>query len=112
MERIRNLRKRRVKSGDETPNTKSKRRVDTTSQNLVKRYPPRQHNLIDENTLKQHQKLMNAEMMKKKPREVILLPLLLQTYSSRRDFIVSSDRTSVREILDEYPGLRLAMAVC
>ena len=50
-------------------------------------------------------------MTKKKPREIVLLPLLQQTYSSRRDFITSSDCMSVKEVLDKYPALKLPAAV-
>lgn len=80
----------------------------------MKRYPPRLYDDInreDDETVKKHLSAMASEMGKKKPREVVLLPLLKQTYSIRRDFVTSIDRCGVAEILDEYPALHIPKAV-
>ena len=50
-------------------------------------------------------------MMKKKPREIVILPLMKQTYSARRDYITSPDRISVQEILERYPALKIPACV-
>ena len=80
---------------------------------LMKRYPPRVHDdpVEDGETIKRHLSAMVTEMEKKKPREIVLLPLLKQTYSTRRDYITSDERSSVAEILKEYPALYLPSAV-
>lgn len=61
-------------------------------QSLMKRYPPRLHNDTreDNETTAQHLAAMVSEMGKKKPREIVLLPLLRRTYSARRDFMRTS----------------------
>ena len=109
LEQLRNLHKRTKSSGANSEKT-SKIAVTQGSKkarsSLLKRYPPRAHIVIDEDTIVKHEDAMLAEMAKKKPREVVILPLMKQTYS------VTSDRTSVQEILSKYPtGLKLPSAV-
>ena len=89
LERLRNLRKRTKSSGANSEKT-SKITVTQGSKkarsSLLKRYPPRAHIVIDEDTIVKHEDAMLAEMAKKKPREVVILPLMKQTYSARRDY--------------------------
>ena len=79
----------------------------------MKRYPVRVHEDREEDaeSIQQHTSAMVAEMSKKKPREHVILPLLKSTFSARRDYVTSTDRTDVREILEEYPALHLPSAV-
>ena len=54
---------------------------------------------------------MVTEMSKRKPREHVLLPLLKSTFSTRRDYVTSTDRADMKEILEEYPALHFPSAV-
>ncbi len=110
MERIRNVRKR-SKSSDSCTAKKATFNSPPRKSTLLKRYPARVHTAPDKATLEQHISAMKAEMSKKKPRDVVFLPLLSDTYASRRDFVTSPDRTSINNILDEYPALKLPSAV-
>ena len=49
---------------------------DATHLSLLKRYPPRQHHTPDTESVEQH---VSAEIAKRKPREVVVLPHLLTT---------------------------------
>lgn len=111
MERLRNVRKR--SKDEEDCAVKPKKKKLSPKQSLMKRYPPRLHNDTreDNETTAQHLAAMVSEMGKKKPREIVLLPLLRRTYSARRDFITSTERCGVAEILKEYPGLQIPAAV-
>ena len=110
LERLRNVRKRsRTDSDCIVAPKKSK---TSLKQSLMKRYPPCLHtSREDDETIKKHLAAMASEMGKKKPREVVLLPLLKQTYSTRRDYITSTDRCGIAEILVEYPALHVPKAV-
>ena len=66
---------------------RKKRSGNATHLSLLKRYPPRQHHTPDTESVEQHISAMQAEMAKRKPREVVLL----QTYSPRRDYITSPE---------------------
>ena len=108
---MRNLRKRSKPDGDISMEKRKESSGDSTHLSLLKRYSPRQHHTPDTESVEQHISAMQAEMTKRKPREVVLLPLLLQTYSPRRDYITSPERSSVQEILKVYPALALPSAV-
>ena len=85
----------------------------SSKQALLKRYPPRLHDdsIEDEDSVKQNKSAMASEISKRKPRKIVVLPLLRSTYSTRRDYITSDEREDVKEILEEYPALRLPAAV-
>ncbi len=102
--------RKRSKPAGESPKEKRTKKYSTES-TLLRRYPAKQHTLTDADTVQQHIAAMNSEIAKKKPREIVVLPLLKQTYSSRRDFVTSPERSSVKEILEIYPGLKLPSAV-
>ncbi len=55
-------------------------------------------------TMQQHMKAISKELEKKKPRDSVLLPLMLSTYAPRRLFIMN-DATSVGDTLNTYPAL-------
>ena len=109
LERLRNVRKRSKGAGDCPGETK---RPKHGSQQLMRRYPPRVHDQVeDTETLKQHLTALDNEMKKVKPREVVVLPLMKDTYSPRRDMITSDSCSGVDEILKKYPALHLPAAV-
>lgn len=111
LERLRNKRKRPKGTSDCAVHTKKPKQ--SSSKVLMKRYPPRLNEDLaeDADSVKKHQSAMAAEMGKKKPREIALLPLMKDTYRSRRDFITSDDCSGIEEILNVYPALRLPAAV-
>ena len=116
LERLRNLRKRsnsKLSGADDGAAPAAKKSKRSSKLALLKRYPPRLHDdsIEDEDSVKQHKSAMASEMSKRKPREIVVLPLLRSTYSTRRDYITSDEREDVTEILEEYPALRLPAAV-
>ena len=115
MERLRNKRKK-VSTGSECDShapASKKGKGTSVKQALMRRYPPRLHEDIneDEESVQVHVQSMQSEMRKKKPRDIVLLPLLKSTYLARRDYITSDERSDVEEILQEYPALQLPSAV-
>ena len=84
----------------------------SVKKSLLKRYPPHVHeDLEDPESVMKHISLMSDEMRKKKPRDIVVLPLLKSTYAARRDYVTSEDRVDVKEILNEYPALHFPSAV-
>ena len=113
LERMRNIRKRSKSTDGSTPKRKIPKSdlKNSSHLSLLRRYPPRQHTISDDETIEKHKVAMRIEMLKRKPREIVILPLMKQTYSARRDYVISPDRVSVEEILEEYPALRLPSSV-
>lgn len=111
LERLRNVRKRSKSDNDSDAVPKKSKTCPKKS--LMKRYPPCLHNdsREDDETIRTHLTAMASEMSKKKPRDVVILPLLKQTYATRRDYITSPCRSGVVEILEEYPALHIPKAV-
>ena len=106
---MRNVRKRSKGAVDCPVETK---RAKHGSQQLMRRYPPRVHDQVeDTETLKQHLTALDNELKKLKPREIVVLPLMRDTYSPRRDMITSDSCSGVDEILKIYPALHLPSAV-
>lgn len=115
LERVRNLikadRKKSKGSPDERP-TASKRSKGPVD-NLVRRYPVKTYQtdeLEDKETIDQHFAAIAEEMKKARPRERVLLPLMKTTFPSRWLF-VTKDASSVKQILDKYPCLKLPAIV-
>ena len=105
---MRNLQKRsnsKVSDEGDVPASK-KGKGRTFCQTLLKRCPLQLHEdtIEDEESVQQHISSMTAEMSKKRPRDHVVLPLLKSTYSTRRDFIISDDRSDNQEILNLFPA--------
>lgn len=58
----------------------------------------------DPGSVAEHNKALQEEMQKSKPRDSVLLPLMRSTFYDRRIFI-QNDAASVSDILDHYPAL-------
>ena len=117
VERACNIVKRDSKKGkhpmddsDETPVPKRR----SKGSDLLRRYPVGSSTSPDiENpeTVAEHQKAMNNELEKTRPRDSILLPLMKSTFGARRMFVLS-DAISVAAILKEYRALSRPAVVC
>ena len=56
----------------------------------------------DFDTLEQHQKAIEEEMGKSKPREKVLLPPMKSTFQSRW-LCIQRDATCAKDIIEKYP---------
>ena len=73
------------------------------------RYPPLRETGDDEITAQ----LLIKEVQKDRPRKEVVCSLARQTYSTRRQKIIStSDEISISLILQEYPFLKKTYIVC
>lgn len=95
VERIRNVLKRDSKKGkrplDDSIDTPAPKRKAKVSE-LMKRYPVGGNSSLEiENseTIAQHEKAIANELLKAKPRDSIILPLMKSTFGVRRMFILS-----------------------
>ena len=80
---------------------------------LLSRYPPVSEDINDEASSDRNIKALRKEMEREKPRKECVLSLLRQTFSSRREDILSnSSDVSVTTILSEHKALSLLYAVC
>lgn len=109
VERVRNVIKRDWKKttgvcAEEVPEPKRRRK----GTDLLRRYPVNSNTPSDlsENaeTLEVHNKAIEAELAKAKPRDNVLLPLMRSTYGERRMFVLN-EQTSVSGILLKYKAL-------
>ena len=74
---------------------------------VVDRYPPMDVSRItDDATFKRYMSTLNTELDKPKPKKEIILELMRNTFSHRREFILD-EASNVAEILEKYPALRL-----
>ena len=115
LERIRNLIKAdRKKSKEPTEQQHSTpKRTKGTVDHILRRYPVtvcHSEPSDDVETMKQHSKAICNEMKKAKPRDRVLLPLMKSTFSARWLFI-TKDAGSVKQILEEYPSLKIPAIV-
>lgn len=108
LERVRNVIKTdRKRSGSSIPTETTPKRSKGKN-NLLRRYPAAEKDdtLVDEETLEIHLKAIEDEMKKAKPRDRVLLPLMKSTFPSRC-FYIRNEATSVQQILDKYPSLKI-----
>ena len=118
LERVRNLikqdrKKSRTKdashaTSDSTPKC-SRQKMDT----MIRRYPvviSRSDSVLDKDTISWHMQALSQEMLKTKPRERIVLPLMKNTFSTRWIF-VTKEAKSIKEILQKYPALKFPTVV-
>ena len=106
IEKMHNLKgkKRACSDTDSTP--KAKRGRPKVSLALT-RYPPVKDTGDDDITVQHNMQLINKEVQKDRPRKEIILSLARQTYSTRRQRILSgSDELSVAVLLQEYCFLK------
>ena len=117
VERIRNVNKADKKKNrctaaenDELPTPKRGRKAK--SDELTRRYPIPIGSTqpVDYESFEQHCKAIKEEMDKPKPRDRVLLPLMKSTFAARWLF-VKNDAESVKEILENYPCLKLPAIV-
>ena len=108
LECIRNREKQAKKKshGCSSHGTPTKRqRLASPRDELLRRYPARVLDTIDDTrSLEQHKKAMDEENKKAKPRDSVLVPLMKSTFSERRMY-VQSESASVVDILEMYPAL-------
>lgn len=77
------------------------------------RYPPLRETGDDEITVQHNNQLLIKEVQKDRPRKKVVCSLARQTYSTRRQKIIStSDEMSISLILQEYPFLKKTYIVC
>lgn len=72
----------------------------------MSRYPVRVHEEVqdDPRTTAEHNRALQQEMQKAKPRDSVLLPLMKNTFNERRIYI-QNDATTVKETLEIYSAL-------
>ena len=113
LERIRNLVKldRKKNSSPDQQQSASKRSKATPKDKLQRRYPVTiGSETTDIETLEQHQKAMEEEMQRAKPRDRVLLPLMKSTFQSRWLY-VRKDASSARDIIEKYPCFKFPTIV-
>ena len=101
----------RKRSGSSIPAETTPKRSKGKN-NLLRRYPAAEKDdtLVDEETLEIHLKAIEDEMKKAKQRDRVLLPLMKSTFPSRC-FYIQNEATSVQQILDKYPSLKIPQMV-
>lgn len=72
----------------------------------MSRYPVRVQEEVSEDpqTTAEHNRALQQEMQKAKPRDSVLLPLMKNTFNERRIYI-QNDATTVKETLEIYSAL-------
>ena len=110
IERVSNASRKRSANQD-TPSPKAKR--GRPKVNVLSRYPPlRGTGGIDDVAEERNLAALQKEMDRENPRKDIILPLLKETFASRRQHILGdSDDLSVTAILETYKPLSLPFAV-
>ena len=113
LERVKNL----IKSDKRKSPASSDMIVSAPKQNkvtdnsLMRRYPvripPREE---DVETIKQHVKAIQEEMVKTNPREHVLIPLIKNT-STERWLFIKENVPNVRVVIEKYPFLKLPAIV-
>ena len=74
---------------------------------VLTRYPPIKDTGDDDITVQRNMQLLIKEVQKERPRKEVVLSLARQTYSARRQKILSnSDEIYVSHLLQEYPFLK------
>lgn len=117
IEKVHNLRscsknKRPLSETDTDSSPKAKRGRPKVSQ-VLSRYPPLQDTGDDEVTLMRNNNLIEKELDKERPRKEILLSLVRQTYSARRQKILTeSEEATATALLNEFPVLKKIYVVC
>ncbi len=112
VERVRNVIKRDAKRSKRPltePDVPSEPRRKLKGAQLMRRYPISSDfdvPPVESQETMQHiiMKAISKELEEKKPRDSVLLPLMLSTYAPRRLFIMN-DATSVGDTLNTYPAL-------
>ena len=96
--------KRATSDSDSTPKAKRGRpRVSL----VLTRYPPVRDTGDDDIAVQRNTQLLIKEVQKDRPRKEVVCSLAHQTYSSRRQKILSSsDPMGVAHLLQEYPFLK------
>ena len=93
--------KRATSDSDSTPKAKRGRpRVSL----VLTRYPPVRDTGDDDIAVQRNTQLLIKEVQKDRPRKEVVCSLARQTYSSRRQKILSS--SGVAHLLQEYPFLK------
>lgn len=74
---------------------------------VLARYPPLRDTRDDDVTITRNKNLIEKELGKERPRKEVLLSLVRQTYSSRRQQILTeSEETTATALLQEFPVLK------
>ena len=107
MDRVYNTRKRQV-SEDETPPAKRGRPKVAC---VLARYPPITYDGNDEIANSRNLEALKKEMERGKPRKEFVLSLMKETFTSRREVILSDTTTSVATILEKQGALSLPFVV-
>ena len=78
--------------------------------NLFRRYQASVPDLDNAESIEKHIKAISSELLKSKPRDSVLLPLMKSTFAERRLYILN-DAISVAVTLDKYPALSCTAVV-
>ena len=101
--------KRPLSDGESTP--KAKRGRPKLSQVLT-RYPPLKDTGEDHVTLGRNIELLHKELDNQRPRKEVVLTLAAQTYSSRREAVLSeSEIVTATSLLETYSELKKSYVV-
>ncbi len=114
MERVHNVRSANARKrpptdeSDETPCRKGRPKMSA----VLSRYPPIPDVGNDDISHARNIKLLQKEMERDKPRKETVLSLLKQTFTSRREYILSeAEDVTATTILKEHQALSLPYAV-
>ena len=117
VERVRNVikrdRKRMPSSGGSLSEITKRSKLSPEARkkdSLLRRYPTGAQLTEDTASTESHLSAISTELVKAKPRDSVLLPLMKSTYPSCRLFILN-DATSAKHILIEYPALQRQVVV-
>lgn len=73
---------------------------------MLSRYPPVTGSPMDDISFERHLQKITTEIKRESTRKQVLLPLMEQTYLTRREMILS-EHTSISEILASYSCLKI-----
>lgn len=103
-------RKRKAEVNLEEDETPRKRGRPKRTINLESRYPKLTGSL-DNTGDQQKERSIELEMEKDRPRKDIVLPLMKQTFYTRRRYLLHNDGSVVSK-LTKYPALKMPPVVC
>ena len=106
-----NLKARKRVNSDSKSTPKAKRGRPRVSLVLA-RYPPMKDTGDDDIAVQRNNQLLIKELQKDRPRKEVVCSLARQTYSTRRQNILSSEEATVAHLTQEFPFLKKPYIVC
>ena len=109
IDRVHNTRDRKRSGTNDGLTTPPAKRGQPRVLTVLSRYPPL--SMEGDIDVERNEQAISQEIGRETPRKDILLPLLRQTFTSRREYILSDSDSTIAVILQKYPALAFRSVV-